>query len=461
VTGYRRDEIIGRTGAELEIMPLAERNRVLEAVMANNGSIRDCEISIRTKTGESRTVLLSLEIVEFPEGKCTMSLLFDLTERKKAENALLFHQALLNETGEIAKVGGWSIDAVTGAGYWTDEVARIHDLDPADPISKDVGITFYKGESRVLIESAVNEAIENATPYDLELELTTAAGTHKWIRTIGHPVVKNGKVVEVRGSFQDISDRRHAEEEIRKLNAELEQRVELRTAQLKTANEELEAFSYSVSHDLRSPLRAMSGFSDALLEDFGSQMPEDAQKFARTIRNAAHRMGALIDDLLTFSRIGRTSIRTEPVEMRRLVEDVFENLRTERGERKIEFRCEEMGSCVADPALLRQVWVNLISNAIKFTGKREDALIEVSCKKGDADETIYQIADNGTGFNMEYSDKLFGVFQRLHRADEYQGTGVGLAIVSRIIKRHGGLVWADAKVNEGATFYFTVPGETE
>jgi signal transduction histidine kinase len=256
-----------------------------------------------------------------------------------------------------------------------------------------------------------------------------------------------------------VDERAQAEREIRRLNATLELRVAERTAELESANKELEAFSYSVSHDLRAPLRAVDGFSQAMLEDYGSELPSEGRHYLKNIREGAQRMGMLIDDLLTFSRLSRAPLNQQPVDTTKLVHEVIEDLDAERKGRKIEIQVSELPHCQGDPALLKQVWINLVSNAIKYTRRRDPAVIEIGCHTNP--ESVYFVRDNGAGFDMRYVHKLFGVFQRLHRADQFEGTGVGLAIVQRIVHRHGGRVWAEAALDRGATFYFTLNREPE
>jgi len=231
-----------------------------------------------------------------------------------------------------------------------------------------------------------------------------------------------------------------------------------RTAELEAANKELEGFSYSVSHDLRAPVRAIAGFSRMLWQDQASQLDDEGRRKLDIIRSEGARMGVLIDELLAFSRLGRQAIRMVELDMGQLARVTYDRLCTQHEGTQPEFHLSALPRAQGDRVLLEQVWTNFLSNALKFTGKKEQPLIEVGAITDDR-EHVYFVRDNGAGFDPRYQAKLFGVFQRLHNANEFQGTGVGLALVHRIVTRHNGRVWADSKLGEGATFYFTLPRE--
>ena len=238
--------------------------------------------------------------------------------------------------------------------------------------------------------------------------------------------------------------------------AELEQRITERTAQLEAANKELEAFTYSVSHDLRAPLRAIDGYTRILAENYESSLDAEGQRVCTVVRDETRRMGQLINDLLAFSRLSRATMQPSPIDMATLANSIFYELTAPKDRERIDFHVAPLPPAVGDLALIRQVWINLFTNAVKFSSKCERAIIEVGSEQSDG-ETVFFVHDNGAGFDMRYADKLFGVFQRLHSEREFEGTGVGLAIVQRVIHRHGGRVWAEGAVNQGATVYFTLP----
>jgi PAS domain S-box-containing protein len=323
--------------------------------------------------------------------------------------------------------------------------------DPAQVVGK-TDFDFFPHAQQAYEEE--QEVMRSGQPLiDFEEYLVWPDGRETWVSTTKLPLRNSeGQTIGIFGISRDITERKQAEQAIRQLNASLEKK----TAQLEAANQELEAFSYSVSHDLRAPLRAIDGFSRILLEDYEPILDEEGKRVCRVISKEAQHLGQLIDDLLAFSRLGRKEIHSTKIDMKAMASSVFNDLmRTEDAER-IDFHIHKLPPTTGDPTLIRQAWVNLLSNAVKFSSKKERAVIEVG-SSGSKDENIYYIRDNGAGFEREYVDKLFGVFQRLHGEKEFEGTGVGLAIVKRVINRHGGRVWAEGEVDKGATFYFALP----
>jgi PAS domain S-box-containing protein len=390
----------------------------------------------------------------------------NITDRKKAEDALRASEELYRRAiaaaGAVPYYQDYQTDSYTFMG------SHVRDITGYSP--EEMSPTLWRQlvqEVRLLGEAArysEEDALKLLRTGDLPIwqcdyRIRTRDGQMRWIFDAAIEVRNaNGVAQGVIGILQDFTERRLAEDEIRKLNEDLERRVVERTAQLEATNKELEAFSYSVSHDLRAPLRALDGFSRILLQDYASLMPAEGVGYVNIIRSNAQQMGHLIDDLLAFSRLSRQSLNRQPVDNIDLVNQALEMLAGEKQGRKVDIKIGKLPMCQGDATLLRQVWVNLLSNALKFSRHRKLTKIKIDTLHKD-DEVVFYVKDNGTGFDMKYADKLFGVFQRLHRSEDFEGTGVGLAIVQRIIRRHGGRIWVNAEVDKGATFYFTIGGE--
>ncbi|WP_243372795.1 PAS domain-containing sensor histidine kinase [Geotalea sp. SG265] len=319
-------------------------------------------------------------------------------------------------------------------------------------------------EDRNLARSACLSATERGENHELVYRFRGADGRYLWLRDVVTVITENGRPVKLRGVMFDITRGKEAEqalvdseERYRMLNAELEQRVLERTAQLEEANKELESFSYSVSHDLRAPLRHIEGFSQVLLEDYQDRLDEEGRGHLLRLKKASQRMSQLIDDLLELSRVNRSELNRQTTDLSRIATLILLDLEQSQPDRTVTWQVADNVTATCDPRLLRVALENLLDNAWKYTARKDDAAIEFGSYR-DKGEEVYYVRDNGAGFNMQYADKLFVPFQRLHRAEEFEGTGVGLATVKRIVARHGGRIWAESAPEAGATFYFTLSG---
>jgi PAS domain S-box-containing protein len=383
----------------------------------------------------------------------------DITHEKEMLRQLGESERLLREAQIISGLGSYFLDLRTGRWKSSGVLDQIFGIDDTYDRSVDGWLSIVHPDQREKMRSYfTDEVIGRRSIFNKEYRITRFNDkAERWVH--GHGRLEfddQANLVCMHGTIQDITEQKQIQEEIKKLNNELEIRVLERTAQLETANKELEAFSYSVSHDLRAPLRAIHGFTEILMEDYRSLLDEEGQRVCSVIKDNAVQMGKLVDDLLKFSRLSRTDIHTSEIDMNALCRNVYKDLTTHERREEIDFSMDSLHNAWGDPNLIRQVWVNLISNAVKFTSYVDNVRINISSRI-DQDAIIYSISDNGAGFNMKYADKLFGVFQRLHSVKEFEGTGVGLAIVQRIVHRHGGKVWAESKINHGTTFYFTLP----
>lgn len=401
-------------------------------------------------TGDSKDELLRAL------GKMTNQMIVsvskEIAERKKAEEALRVEINFVDSTinslpgifylfDENGRFLQWNRNIEVITGYSGEEISKMSPLD------------FFDEEEKKLVEETIKKVFTEGESF-VEANLVLKDGRKIPYFFTGKLFISGYQKYLV-GMGIDITDRKQAEEKVHRLNIELEQRVIQRTAQLEAANRELEAFSYSVSHDLKAPLRAIGGFSSVLLEDHIDNLDDEGKRLLNVVRDNAQKMGRLIEDLLTLSRIGRKDIEHSKIDMDRLTKAVFDEIKATVPEREIQFDIKLLPPTYGDKGLIHQVFLNLLFNAIKFTRSRENAIIEVGGYV-EGSENVYYVKDNGVGFDMQYADKLFGAFQRLH-SDQFEGTGIGLATVQRIIHRHGGRMWAEGKVNEGATFYFTLP----
>jgi PAS domain S-box-containing protein len=404
----------------------------------------DTEISLRSLTIGDRQVLLATMI--------------DITDRRRAEEALAGEKKRLVSASSAGKVALWEWTIPTGKLEWSSTIDVMLGFAPGGfPRTIQAWTEILHPDDTPHVTEILDRHLEQDTVYDIDYRVRRSDGSYIWWHVTGSSERdQSGRAIRMAGACVDITDRKQAEEEVRILNAELEQRVRDRTAQLEAANKELEAFSYSVSHDLRAPLRAIDGFSRIILEDYINKLDDEGKRYLNVIRNNTQKMGQLIDDLLVFSRLGRQEIRVSDVDMGKMAKSVFREIDLVASGRKIQLDIRELPSAQGDQAMIRQVFANLLSNAIKFTRPKERTVIEVD-GRSEGNENVYTVKDNGVGFDMQYANKLFGVFQRLHGSEEFEGTGVGLAIVQRIIHRHGGRIWAEGKVGEGASFYFTLP----
>jgi len=380
----------------------------------------------------------------------------DITERKEAEDALEESRQLFQNITNVSPVG---IFRTRTDGYTTFVNPRWSELSGLS-FEEALGFGWLNAvhpDDRHRLNSNWNNDVDLQRESIAEYRFVKPDGSINWVMGNAVPEIKNNKITGFIGTITDITERKLAEKEIKNMNEVLENRVLERTKQLESANKEMEAFNYSISHDLRTPLRAIDGFANFLLEDYGTKLDAEGNRLLGVIIKNANKMGFLIDDLLAFSRLGRQEIQKSTIDMHAMAQSVYEDITSDIIKGNIEFCLHHIPETFGDPAIVRQIWVNLIGNAIKYSSKKPIRKIEIGYSYVDG-ENIYSVTDNGAGFDMAYYDKLFGVFQRLHTIKDFDGTGIGLAIVKLIVVRHKGRVWAEGTVGEGAVFYFTLPG---
>ena len=507
IIGYSREELIGRSSPELNIwVNPDDRKNYLQMLQAEKRVI-DMQTDLRMKSGEIRTGLISGELITLSSGIHILGTIRDITEIKKNEAALekrldyerllssissaaikvdnlkKFQQSCVEIMAEIVDVSRIYIfehnhqnDTISNTIEWcspgTDaQIENLQNVPAQDVIwwtdmmrsnkiiayndIKDISDENIKEilgaqniKSILVVPLFVNEEYYGFLGFD---ECRTQ---REWPDEDVQMLLSSTRIIT--GTIE----RTLAVQELSKYQKNLEQMVENRTAQLQAVNKELESFSYSVSHDLRAPLRHISGYSSLLKRDLKEPLSEKAAHYLQSINSSANQLGSLIDDLLQFSRTGRKELKKSKLDMNSIIEDSLTSLKPDIDKRDIQWKIASLPKVFGDAALLKLVWQNLLSNAVKFTSKKKSAKIEIGFKKED-NETIFFIRDNGAGFDMRYVEKIFGVFQRLHSAADFEGTGIGLANVYRIILRHEGRIWAKSKPGKGAAFYFTLPMSKE
>jgi PAS domain S-box-containing protein len=484
IFGYTAAEASGRPMTMLFPPDRAHEEQAILARIERGDNVRNRDTVRVRKDGKKIDVSVTISPIKNTDGKIigASAIARDITDRKRdegqlaeqaeelsrqAEDLIRSQQALEAQTLMLQSVLDSIDEGLVAADengkfiIWNPAAMRIvgmgaENVPPTDwnthyGVYLPDTVTPFPPEQNPLLRAIRGEAcVDEMYLHNQELD------SGVWIETSASPL--KGKDGVARGgviALRDITQRRLDGEKIRQLNEGLEERVAQRTAQLESANQELEAFTYSVSHDLRAPLRHIGGFSKILMEDFATALPAEAQQHLERIQDGTQRMGLLVDELLNLARVSRHALKLQTANLNSVVEEVRTLLQPEAEGREIEWKIAKLPAAQGDTVLIRQVFQNLLANSLKFTRPRERAVIEIGCLLQN-EETVIFVRDNGVGFNMKYKDKLFGVFQRLHRDEDFEGTGIGLATVQRIVRKHGGRVWAESELDKGTTFFFTV-----
>ncbi len=454
-----------------ELFSESERKRIVEDVMVHviaSGSWRG-ESLLQTRQGKTvpvHSVLIAHEDVDgVPKYVSTISR--DMTAQVRTQQALLASRDRLERAQRISHSGFLDWNLRTNELDCSDEVYRWYGVEKEDaPTTAEFVAQVVHPDDLELTRTRLESAIRGESDYDLDHRIVQRDGAVRWVRAQAELMRDaDGKPERLLGTMVDITERKLAEEEIKKLNADLEARVAERTSELEATNQELTAFSYSVSHDLRAPLRHINGYVDMLVREVQGELSPKAERYLGVIASVSREMGVLIDELLAFSRMSQAEMNRQVYGLSISVQSALRDVESLTEGRNIEWSIAELPRVNADPNMIKLVFTNLFENAIKFTRPRDVARIEVGTQGMRDDRHVIFVRDNGVGFESQYMQQMFGVFQRLHRADEFEGTGIGLANVQRIVTRHGGEVWAEGAVDQGATLYFTLssgePANTE
>jgi PAS domain S-box-containing protein len=450
ILGYSKDDIVALGDQVMGTLMHPEDFTPLEDVRRRLHNVKDeqvleWEYRMRHKDGGWRW-LHSWETVFKRSGdgaaKQILGVAEDVTSSKLMEMALRENQARLEATQVMTRTGGWEIDAATLTLTWTEEIYRIHEVDQSYVPMLEDALNFFLPKARPLLKEAMTKALGQGAPFDLELPFITGKGRRRWVRILGHAVMEDGAVIRVIGAFQDVTARRESQETL------------LRQAQ------ELKAFASTLSHDLREPLRMVIGFLDLLRARCEDALDEQACDYIHYAVDGAERMRAMIDDLLSYSRLDACRLPAGPTDAGAILAEVLDDLQFVVAESDAVISCDTLPIVVVDPTQLRQVFQNLLQNALKFHDDGEPPRVHVGAQR-DGSMWVFSVRDNGIGLATDHPEEIFQIFRRLHTREEFEGTGMGLAICKKVVERHGGGIWVESEIGEGSTFYFSLPAVTQ
>lgn len=462
--GYTETQLLGFSLEDV-IHPddVQDTRRELSALLAGERDSYRRETRYRHRRGDTVWGDFSCTLARDLDGQPLFFItqVQDITERKLAERRLRDTQAMLHLAAQVGRLGAWAWDVGAETLQWSQEACAIFEVKPGFAPTTTQAMRFIAPAYRANIGATLKACLRGGSPFDIELQIITAKGHPLWIRFICEAEWDaHGRVRRLQGALQDISESKKAQQEIMRLNAGLEERVQRRTAQLEAANRELEAFSYSIAHDLRAPLSSIDGFSNTLQESAAGVLDERSQHYLRRIRAGVRQMSELTDGLLSLASLSRADLQMEQVDLAELARSAVAGCRERSPERAVDIVIADSLPARGDPRLLAQVMGNLVGNAWKFTSRKTRARIEVGGTRDRDGQWVYYVRDDGAGFDMAYASKMFEAFRRMHTSAEFEGTGIGLAIAHRVITRHGGRIWADSAPERGAAFYFTLGDAT-
>lgn len=453
--GWSREEMVGRTSVELGLWPSQAQRESWATELRQTGQLRNLPVEMRDRNGRRLSVAVTAEIFSIADEPVVLSFVSDYTDLRQAEAGLRRSEERFGRVFQASPVATVISRLADGAYLDVNEAFTRQFGWERNEVLATTALRLGIWPDPAVCARWIATLHATGAVRDFDVELRTRSGERRQC-TISAELIDFDNEQCLIALIHDISDRHRAGDEVRRLNSELEERVLQRTMELTEANQELESFAYSISHDLRAPLRGIDGFSRLLQEEYEQRLDTQGREYLARVRRAAQRMGTLIDDLLELSRVTRQEMKRQPVDLSAICREVAAGLRQEQPERAVEVSIDPGCTCEGDPQLLRVLMENLLGNAWKYTRTTQDARIEFGVERSQAEGDVFFIRDNGVGFDMAYAGKLFAPFQRLHNPNEFEGSGIGLASVWRVVRRHGGQIQATAEVGHGATFRFTL-----